>query len=389
MHKIIFIINSLDLGGAETHLSQILPELKSKYNVSVCVMYAKGVLAQDLENKGIRVFGPLVKPTNLLPQKLFYWLTHSRLRIVVTLPNLLIAGIRLILLIRKQNPKFIHYFLPRAYIFGGICNFFTGQRIQIMSRRSLNNYHKRLPWVRILEKWLHRRMTLIAGNSMQVMRQLEFEGVSLNKLRLIYNGVESARFKRQCNKEKLRLQLNLPVNAVLLIMVANLFYYKGHADLLEALRLIQHKMPTWLLLCVGRDNGVLPDLRVKSAEYGLTNNVCWLGQRNDIADLLLAADIGLLCSHEEGFANAIIEGMAAGLPMIVTAVGGNVEAVVHNETGFIVPPHNPQALANAILKLASNKALQHSLGNKGRRRVARFNLAASVQAYADLYQQVE
>jgi glycosyltransferase involved in cell wall biosynthesis len=94
----------------------------------------------------------------------------------------------------------------------------------------------------------------------------------------------------------------------------------------------------------------------------------------------------LLCSHQEGFSNAVLESMAAGLPAIVTDVGGNAEAVVDGETGLVVPPHAPARLAEAIVRLANDPALCAELGAAARQRVAKhFSFKQCVSHYDGLY----
>jgi glycosyltransferase involved in cell wall biosynthesis len=88
-----------------------------------------------------------------------------------------------------------------------------------------------------------------------------------------------------------------------------------------------------------------------------------------VSDLLSASDIAILCSHQEGFWNVILEGMSAGLPLIVTDVGGNREAVVAGETGLIVPPHDPLRLAAAIIHLAQHPEVRQRFGIAGRKLV--------------------
>ena len=173
----------------------------------------------------------------------------------------------------------------------------------------------------------------------------------------------------------------------MLVTVANLIRYKGHSDLFEALDWIKGSLPArWTLLCVGRDDGIGERLRKQAVARGIESNVQFLGERPDIASLLASADIGILCSHEEGFANSILEGMAAGLPMIVTDVGGNAEAVIDGTTGLVVPPHNPKALGAAIVKLALDPELRRRMGRAGRERVEKyFGIDRCVANYARLY----
>ncbi len=170
-------------------------------------------------------------------------------------------------------------------------------------------------------------------------------------------------------------------------LVANLFAYKGHADLLLALAGRRDQLPDgWVLLCIGIDKGQGEALKRQSEQLGLSKNIHWLGERDDVTDLLAASDLSLLVSHEEGFSNAVLEGMAAGLSMVVTDVGGNPEAVIDGETGLVVPAHDPEALGAAVVRLAGDRGLRTRFGEAGLKRFQeKFTLARCVQRYVVLY----
>ena len=140
------------------------------------------------------------------------------------------------------------------------------------------------------------------------------------------------------------------------------------------------------MLLAGRDEGQGIKLQGLAQGAGIAENIQFLGQRADVDRLLTAADFGLLTSHEEGFSNVVLEGMAAGLPMIVTDVGGNSEAVVNGETGIVIPAHDPNAIGEAVLRLANDAELRKRLGAAGRVRVKQeFSLEKCVTAHAELY----
>jgi glycosyltransferase involved in cell wall biosynthesis len=172
-----------------------------------------------------------------------------------------------------------------------------------------------------------------------------------------------------------------------LCIVANLIPYKGHRDLIDALALAAPFMPPgWRLLAVGRDDGIGQSLRSQVQDTSIADHILFLGPRDDVSVILGVSDIGILCSHEEGFSNAILEGMAAGLPMVVTKVGGNSEAVIDGETGIVVPAHDAQRLSAAILKLANDPALRANYGDVGRGRVAQaFGVNRFVESHRKLY----
>jgi len=269
-----------------------------------------------------------------------------------------------------------------------IASLLTGLKAtQLMSRRSLNHYQRKYKGFHTLETFFHKRCDLILGNSQAVVHQLRHEeGVSPDKARLLYNGIPLEPYTT-LTRQECRQNLALSEKDLVLVIVANLIPYKGHQDLIQALGKIKNKLPkNWKLWCVGRDTGIQNKLEAQAAILGINDHIEWLGLRQDIPMLLKASDIGVLCSHEEGFSNAILEGMAAGLPMVVTDVGGNKEAVLQLETGFVVPPHNPDALGNAIVQLATHEELRHKMGEKGFQRVRTcFSLEKCAETYHELY----
>ena len=185
-------------------------------------------------------------------------------------------------------------------------------------------------------------------------------------MKLIYNGVT---IPEPIPRDEARRTLGLDADTLVGVVVANLIHYKGHRDLFEGLARIQSRIPgPWRILLAGRDHDLWQELQNFAGKHRFAENVRFLGPRSDIPLLLAAADFGLLASREEGFSNVVLEGMAAGLPMIVTAVGGNPEAVIDGETGLVVPPSDPKAIGSAILRLAADPALRKCFGAAGRSR---------------------
>jgi glycosyltransferase involved in cell wall biosynthesis len=122
---------------------------------------------------------------------------------------------------------------------------------------------------------------------------------------------------------------------------------------------------------------------------GLANNISWLGEQVAIDEFLRASDIFVLPSHEEGFSNALLEAMANGVSVIATAVGGNRDAVVDEESGLLVPSKDSHALGAAISRLAKDSILRARLGEAGRQRVRdHFSLEACIRRYETLYREV-
>lgn len=376
---ILFIIPDLNTGGAEKHLALVLPRLKQRgYKPLVFSLLSGGINEAILRQAGVIVISlPDAFSVPYLPAKF-----GKLLRLFANFFYLWFCLIRL-------QPRIVHFFLPEAYVVGGFCALLSACPVLMMSRRSMNDYQRNHAWARRLEQWLHRRMSVILGNSRAVLTQLMEEGVPQSRLDLIYNGIEMA--GRECGqaaKNTAREQLALADSVTVMAMVANLIPYKGHADLLQALTMSEfcRAGKPWVLLLAGRDEGVWNDLKSFAEGAGLASNVRWLGELESVQDVFLAADIGILCSHQEGFSNSLLEGMAAGLPMLVSDVGGNPEAVIDAENGLVVPAKAPAALALALDRLALDPQLRAEMGRASRLRVeSYFSLDSCVAQYDQLY----
>lgn len=363
--RILIVTSRLDVGGAERHLARIVPELKRRgFDVALYVMERGGSLESDLTAGGIPIDGPERK-------RVFHW------------PR---AAFALSRHLRRERPTVVHFFLPRPYLYGSIGAELAGHRRRIMSRRSLADYRARYPLLGIAERWLHGRTEVLLGNSLAVIGQLTAEAGDGRKVGLIYNGVELPQPVNSERRQCIRRSLGLADETLVMAVVANLIAYKGHRDLIAALARIASSLPPWRLLVVGRDDGIGADLKRQAEAAQISSNILWFGERADVNDLLSASDIFVLPSHQEGFSNALLEAMAANIAPIATAVGGNPDAVIHNETGLLVSPHDPADLAQAILRLARDEPLRRRLANAARLRVQRyFSLEACIASYEMLY----
>jgi glycosyltransferase involved in cell wall biosynthesis len=375
---IFCVIGSLNLGGTERHLVQVLPRLdRKRWMPVVYCLTERGTLADEMEANGVRVLTSMLNPppkAGSLARRAL-WVAATTLKLAATM--------------RSLNPAIAHFFLPAAYILGAPAALLARIPVQIMSRRSLNEYHTGHRFLRLVERSLHPAMSAILGNSRSVVQQLhQEEGISADRLGLIHNGIDLKSFASSETRIGIRERLGIPKDALVFIIVANLIPYKGHSDLLAAFGIAKQRLPrNWRLLIVGRDDGIGENLEALARRLNIEGNVVFLGTREDVPELLRSADVGVLASHQEGFSNAILEGMAAGLPMIVTDVGGNPEAVVDRETGFVVASRNPAQFAAAIERLAANNQLRQSMGMKAKVRVHQeFTLEGCVRRYEQLYE---
>ncbi|ATN82094.1 glycosyltransferase family 4 protein [Coxiella burnetii] len=374
---IVVAINALDVGGAEKHLLRVLPSLKKRgYNIILYLTNHRGVMFDEMLAAGIPIITPplceFLNKLGPLGKPFIYSLSI----------------IRLSFLILKRNPSILHFFLPGTYVLGGISGLLARARCMVMSRRVTNEYQKTHPIVAKIEPLLHKYMKVVLATSLRVGTELLEEGVPPNKLGLIYNGVEVEKYNIHYNKPAIKRSFCLGDDTFIIVILANLYKRKGHKDLFYALSSIKEKISkNWKLLCIGRDGGEKNALESLRDNLGLREYVTFLGQQHDIPQLLSIADMGVLSSHEEGFSNALLECMAAGLPMVVTDVGGNAEAIVDKQCGFVVPPKQPQQLAEALLMLALDKETRDKYGNAAKERVKKyFSLEACVLRYDQFYE---
>jgi L-malate glycosyltransferase len=223
------------------------------------------------------------------------------------------------------------------------------------------------------------------------------EGIPPDRVVVVHNGIDLEEF--DCAR---RRPLLAPVPGLELgedgrsrrptvAMVANLYAVKGQLELIEALEIARRSVPELLVLCAG-EGPMRPVLEQQIRARGLSESVVLLGHRLDVPAILQRAHLGCLCSHAEGLSNAVIEYMAASLPVVATAVGGNVELVTEagsRASGHLVPPHRPAALADRLIGLLRDPAPRAALGAAGRARVeADLTLTAMIEKTGALYDRV-
>ena len=288
--------------------------------------------------------------------------------------------------LRRQRPDIVHFFLPEAYLLGGLAAKLARIPYRVMSRRSQNLYQARYPRYAALERRLHARMDAVLGNSPQVCAELATEGVPLSRLGMIANGLDTVRFTPG-DKVAARRALALDKAPLVFVVVANLIAYKGHADLIDALSSIHERLPAgWMLLCVGRDGGQETDLRARADAAGIAAHIRWAGEQADVLPWLQAADIALLASHEEGSPNSLIEAMACGLPVVATDVGGVGAIVDDGGTGYLVPPRAPDQLAARLFELATEPGRREDMARSARDTILQHSeIERCIDDYANLY----
>lgn len=214
--------------------------------------------------------------------------------------------------------------------------------------------------------------------------------VSPSRIRLLANGVDSARFAPpNIAKSAARARLGLPADTFLAGSVGRLVPIKGHAALLDAAEMVMRRGVDLSIALVG-DGSELERLRARAAASPhLSQRVHFLGASKNVPDALQALDAFVLPSISEGMSNTLLEAMSVGLPVVVTRVGGNSELVADHSTGLLVPVGNTSELAAQLETLALNPQLRRDLGAAARARIlAEYRLDLMLDRYRNLYKEL-
>jgi glycosyltransferase involved in cell wall biosynthesis len=202
----------------------------------------------------------------------------------------------------------------------------------------------------------------------------------------IYNGVPTeAYIANRSTRQALRASIKISNERFICLHIGRFSAQKNHRLLIEAFTHVLKEIPDAILLMAG--DGELRSEMEKFTQYlGLEKSVRFLGTRKDVPELLAACDLLVLSSDWEGAPIVVLEAMAAGKPVVATAVGGVSDLVIQRETGLLVPPRNAYALACAISRIYKNPSRAIEMGQRGRRIVkTRFDTKEMTQQYETLY----
>jgi len=305
--------------------------------------------------------------------------------------------------IRAVGPDLMHCGLPNA----GLGARLAGRRLGIPVIESLVNIsHESVrlvdnPAVASWKLRAHRlldRITMRSVSRFQALSQavasswIETVGLRADRVVVIPRGIDMGRFSgrdRAAAREHLLESLGLPEDAFVVLNVGRQVPQKGQLYAVQAMPELLQSAPTAVLLSAGTPGPMTDRLSAEVAQLGIADRVIWLGVRDDISVLLLAADAFVFPSLYEGLGVSLLEAMAAGLPVVTANVAPMTEVVTDRVTGLLVEPRQPAAIAAALRELAANMSLRDSLGAAASAHIAGIYAspatAASVEA---MYRQV-
>jgi glycosyltransferase involved in cell wall biosynthesis len=297
-----------------------------------------------------------------------------------------ISGLpRFIQLLRRENPAIFHAHLNwlLSCKFGLMASALAGIPHVVATLQQ----YLLPPWGRstfLQQRFVSERVDRYIAVSNAIARQLSEDfHVPTTKIEVIHNSIPAERFNRSCNPA-LRKELSRETAWPVVLTVARLDEQKGHKFLLQAVS----QLPEAIFALVG-EGPERASLEAQADRLGISDQVLFLGFRQDVPDLLACCDLFVLPSVYEGLPLSVLEAMAAGKPVVATAVGGTPEAVVDGETGFLVPPGDPQALAISIQTALENSKLLNKLGEEGKKRAQKeFSVEIMSQTVIQVYEEL-
>lgn len=350
---------SLVAGGAEIYALTIASNLAPEsYRSFLCALDEGGALEDEIKRRGLPYV--VMHRAQVLDWRLMW---------------------RLYRLFAKTRPDIIqtHHFNQLFYSFIGAK--LVGAKL-FHTEHSLECYEGRRG-LRIALRLMSifcRKVIAIGGESAQFLRTRV--GIPARKLTVVRAGIDTRAFNE--SKSEARRTLGLKTDERVVSIVARLYPEKNHRLLLAAFSEVVKRIEGARLLIVGE--GIEGDnLREEIRRLKLEDNVSMLGVRRDIANILAATDVFALCSDREGLPVAVLEAMAAGVPVVATAVGDLPSVVDDRQTGLIVPPQDPAALAQALCELLENPARAFEMGKAARAAVQGYSLDAMMSRYGELF----
>jgi len=360
--NVLRIVSNLGTGGVQRRLSCLLPYFnQERFNFLIC-SFQDGPLRKVLEKQGFEVV--IIKRRSKLDFGCIF---------------------RLIKLMKERQIDIVHTHTHKPNTTGRIAAILARVPVIIANEHNVDEWKSKfhLFWDKLLVRYTDKIVVV----SEAVQRFYESLGIPSPKFHLIYNGIELEKFSRKVDVIKKKKELDLEESSLVIGTIGRLHPQKGHYFLLEVAGELVKKYPDLVFLVIGK--GYLDEeLKGKVESLNLRKKVLFLGDREDIPQLLAIMDIFVLTSLREGFPNSLLEAMASSLPVVVTDVGGNRELVVDGESGLVVPPKDVPSLGRALSTLLEDEELRERMGKAGLERARNFSIEKMAAQTEQLYEEL-
>lgn len=360
--RILFVVTRGDaIGGAQIHVKDLAVQLRQQGHRVLVVSGAGEPFQQLLAQQGIphQVLPSLVRPVHPWQDGRAYWALQG--------------------LLKNWQPDLVSIHSSKAGVLARLACYRRG--IPFVFTVHGWSFAAPSPWAGVYRE-LERRLAAITPKIICVAAAICKQGLAIGipptKLVTIYNAMPDVHPELRAQPGR-----GTPVR---IITVGRLEPQKAHADLLRAVAQLPDK--TVRVEVVG-DGPLRPQLEQLAQALGLQERVTFWGYRTDVARLLAQAHIFALISHWEAFPRSTLEAMRAGLPVVVSAVGGAAEAVVPGVTGYVIPPGDQEQLVQCLQRLVQDPHHRQHLGAAGRRRYeTHFTFGRLLQETLAVYREV-
>ena len=286
---------------------------------------------------------------------------------------------------RKDGTQIVELHSVEAHFVGAMAAHLAKVPVVISCRR--NSGHQLGLKERVLSRWGNRYVTQFLANADFVADRIsEIEGIDRSRFQVIHNGVSLDRFEPGTHAQVSAEFEQRTQGKRVISIVANLRPVKNYPFFLQAAKLVAQKHSDVVFAVMG-EGPLKSELQSLANNLGIEHQVLWLDSVPCPGPYLLRSTIACLSSKSEGFSNAILEYMAASLPVVATNVGGAAEAIVEGTTGYIVPANSPAVMADRLLQLLEmDETDRQQMGRLGRERVENyFTMEGQLRAFQDLY----
>ena len=367
--RVLHVVETLEIGGAERVVTDLVSHMTEDIESFVCCLKQSGPMAERLP-EGVKVF-ELMAPEG----------------------NSVKVPLKLARIIRSQRIDIIHSHNWSTFVESGLAVKIVNNKPIISTIHGMYTEYEdtivaeiKKNIRRIIERFLAKNFYKICAVSSKIEEYtVPHLNVPAETVCTIINGIEIERKKKQSRIQRKELELEL--NDIVLCFVGRIAKVKNLKYLLSVMPDIIKSIAGVKLLIIGDGDERVP-LERYSKHMGLTENVLFCGFQENPMDFLTIADIFVLTSLYEGVSIALLESMAAGIPSVVTDVGGNKDVVKDSVTGFIVPLNSKNELTDRLKRLINDSELRKSFATESRKRVNDyFNIKNTVERYHDIYVQ--
>ena len=357
------VTEDLGIGGMERVVVTLCALVdRERFEPSVVCLREGGMLAEELAAIGV--------PVHVLPWRQGKGSYGSFLRLAR--------------LLRRERIDVLHTHNTNAFLDGGLASVLARTPTLVHTDHA-RDFPDRIRYMVAEHVMSHRAYRVVGVSEHTTANLARYERIPHRKLVTIPNGIDERHFEVPVDSRAARAELGIAGDARVVGVAARLMPQKGIEYLLRALALMHARAPHVVVVIAG-EGPLEPELRRAAVELGVGERVRFLGPRRDVPRLLSLFDVMALPSVWEGLPMVVLEAMAAGCPVVASGVGGVPTAIQHGVSGLLVPPRDPERLADALFALLDDDPWRRRLADEGRRIFReRFSATAMARAYERLY----